>query len=266
MTDMETVRTSLLEWERAEIQRSDLQARLTVKAPKRTSPDVLARYANPPHDTAYAWEYAFHLLGDARGQRVLDLGCGDGQCTTLVASHGGTVTALDISTELLSMARVRSELDGNTAAVRPLCASIHAMPIASESVDIVFGMAVLHHVDLELAAREVHRVLKPGGRAIFCEPIRNSKVVAALRQLVPYRQPDVSPFERPLRSDEIQSFASRFASLEWREFSLPHVQLLRVCKVRPSWQAKAYAADARLLGRWPGLRRYASIVVFQVRK
>jgi SAM-dependent methyltransferase len=263
---METVRTSLRAWERAEIERSDLQAKLAADPPRRTAPSVLARYARPAGDTSYAWEYAFHLLGDAAGRRVLDLGCGDGRCTTLVASHGGTVTALDISAELLAIARVRSELDGNLNAVRPLCASIHDMPLVSESFDVVFGMAVLHHVDLERAAREVHRVLARGGRAIFCEPMRNSKTFAMLRGLVPYRQEDVSPFERPLRRDEIERFASPFQSLEWREFNLPHVQLLRVCKARDSWQARAYAADAALLRRWPVLRRYASSIVFQVRK
>jgi ubiquinone/menaquinone biosynthesis C-methylase UbiE len=227
---------------------------------------VLERYANPPADTAYALEYAFHRLGDARGMHVLDLGCGDGEFTTLVASHGARVTALDISADLLSMARVRSDLDGARGAVTPLCASIHAVPLADESVDIVFGMAVLHHVDLERAGREIHRVLKPGGRAIFKEPMRNSRTLAAVRRMIPYRQPDVSPFERPLRLQEMRAFASRFRSWHSRAFDLPFVQLLRVCGAGNDWQTRGYLYSDALLNRRPWLHWYASILVFEVTK
>lgn len=257
---------ALVEWERAEIARSGVQARLADNRVKQTASDVVARYLSPPRNTPYAWEYAFHLLGRTDGQRVLDFGCGDGQCTTLISSHGGRVLALDISTDLLAMARQRSLLDGANQEVAPLCGSAHAVPLQSESVDVVFGMAVLHHVDLRLAAAEVHRVLKPGGRAIFTEPIRNSKLLAAIRSLIPYRQPDISPFERPLRFDEIEAFASRFRSWQHREFDLPFVQLLRVLKAPPAWQERAYREGARLLAQRPGLRSLASVMVFEVTK
>lgn len=263
---MTSTNEALLEWERAEVARSGVQARLAHNHVERTSPHVIARYANPPAHTPYSWEYAFHLLGDTHRSRVLDLGCGDGECTSLVASHGGNVAALDISLDLLAMARTRTILDGYGRTVRPLCASVHSIPMASESLDVVFGMAVLHHVDLMLAAQEVHRVLKPGGRAIFAEPIRNSKTLAALRRLIPYRQPDISPFERPLRFAEIDAFASRFRSWEHRVFELPFVQLVRVCRMGSSWQSRAYALDAWLLREAPLLRHFASVMVFQVRK
>jgi SAM-dependent methyltransferase len=133
-------------------------------------------------------------------------------------------------------------------------------------VDVVFGMAVLHHVDLELAAREVHRVLRDGGRAIFAEPVRNSKVLAAIRERIPYRQPDVSPFERPLTFSEVQRFASHFRAFTSRTFDLPFVQLLRVCGAAPRLQALAFASSAALLARVPILQRYASAIVFEVRK
>ena len=263
---MTTVDGALLkQWERAEIERSALQADLTARV-TRTSPRVIARYANPPHDTAYALEYALHLLGDASGQRVLDLGCGDGEFTPLLTSHGANVVGLDISTDLLALARRRIELDGFGAQARPLCGSAHVIPLQDESVDVVFGMAVLHHLDLDLAAREVHRVLKPGGRAIFKEPVRNSKVIAAIRALIPYRQPDVSPFERPLRIDEVRRFASRFHGFAAREFELPFVSLLTVCGAPDAILKKAYRLDRQLLQRFTLLRPYGSVVVFEVTK
>ena len=131
---------------------------------------------------------------------------------------------------------------------------------------MVFGMLILHHLDLPRAAAEVHRVLKPGGRAIFTEPIRNSKLIGAIRGLIPYRQPDVSPFERPLRFDELDAFAARFGSWTHRVFDLPFVRLLRVCGASEWWQSRAYALNGRMLRRWPQLRHFASVMVFEVHK
>jgi SAM-dependent methyltransferase len=256
--------TGLVEWEKAEIHRSAIQAGLTTV--ERTSPGVIARYADPPRDTAYALEYAFHLLGDVGGKQVLDFGCGDGEFTPLLVSHGARVIGLDISTDLLSIARRRIEVDGFPDTVRPLCGSAHSIPLQTDSVDIVFGMAVLHHLDLDLAAREVHRVLKPGGRAIFKEPMRNSRVVSRVRAMIPYRQPDISPFERPLRIDEIRRFAASFREFSAREFELPFVSLLRVCNAPYRLQARSYECDGKVLKRFPALRPYASVLVFEVKK
>jgi ubiquinone/menaquinone biosynthesis C-methylase UbiE len=263
---MITTDSSLLQWERAEIERSSVQAALTARVSTPTPRHIIARYADPPRETPYSLEYAFHLLGDVRGQRVLDLGCGDGEFTTLVAAHGADVTALDISTDLLGLARDRADLDGFTGAVSPLCGSAHSIPVASGSVDVVFGMAVLHHVDLQLAAAEIHRVLKPGGRAIFKEPMRNSRVIAALRAVIPYRQPDISPFERPLRWGEMEAFASRFSSWRHKAFELPFVSLLYVAGAPKTWQTAAYGRDAALLRRSAWLRKYATVMVFEVTK
>ena len=263
---MTTTDSSLVRWERAEIARSSVQASLTTPMSTRTPPTIIARYRHPPRETAFALEYAFHLLGDVRGRRVLDLGCGDGEFSTLLAAHGASVAALDISTDLLSLARPRTVNDGFSRMVTPLCGSAHSIPVATASVDVVFGMAVLHHLDLALAAAEVHRVLKPGGRAIFKEPMRNSRVIAAVRSLIPYRQPDISPFERPLRWDEIRTFASRFASWRHKAFELPFVSLLRVAGAPKAWQHASYGRDASMLRQWPSLRKYATVLVFEVTK
>jgi SAM-dependent methyltransferase len=257
---------SFREWERAEIERSGLEATLKAEPPVATARDVLLRFANPPGNSPYPWEYAFHLLGDATGLTILDLGCGDGECTTLVASHGARVAALDISPDLLSRARTRFRLDGHGERVAPLCASAHALPVASGTIDLVFGMAVLHHLDLKTTAREVFRVLKPGGRGIFCEPVRNSKLLGALRDLIPYRAPDISPFERPLTFAEVEGFAGRFRMTRSCAFDLPLVQAARVARLPDVWRRLAYRSSAALLRRMPALRHFASVLVFEVRK
>jgi ubiquinone/menaquinone biosynthesis C-methylase UbiE len=260
VTDVNT----LLTWERAEIKRSSTEASKAA-AVRPTSANLLKRYTSTEANTPYPLEYAFHLVGDARGLRVLDLGSGTGSNSTLLAARGGRVTSMDISPDLLALAERRVELDGFGDSITTVCGSAHSIPLPSNSLDLVFGAAILHHLDLALTAQEVYRVLKPGGRAIFMEPTRNSRLLAFLRRLIPYQAADVSPFERPLRADEIASFASLFTRTNTRRFRLPFVPLLRL--ILPTrFERRIYEWDRALLKRWPRLGYFATVTVFEVEK
>src|SRR5690349_21347271 len=63
----------------------------------------IERYKNPPESTVFPLEYAFHLLGDVSGKTVVDLGCGDGLNTVILASLGARVLAVDISDKSLEV-------------------------------------------------------------------------------------------------------------------------------------------------------------------
>lgn len=262
---MTGVEQPLTTWEQAEVERSRVQATLSGSV-QPTARDILQRYANPPADTLYPLEYLYHLVGDIRGQRVLDYGCGDGPDTALLASRGALVDALDLSPELLARAASRIRQDGFEHLVTFHCGSAHDVPLADGSVDLVVGHSILHHLDIALSSREVHRVLRPGGRAIFLEPIRDSRLLRAIRPLIPYRQPDVSPFERPLFHSEIEAFSAPFRRGRRREFMLPFVAAARVLRAPRPVQDWARAVDARLLGRYPRLRYYATVTVFELHK
>src|SRR6185503_14082301 len=96
--------------------------------------------------------------------------------------------------------------------------SAHNVPLPDESVDVVLGIAILHHLDLSLAAAEVKRLLKEGGTAIFQEPVRNSTLIRFIRKLIPNRSPDISPFERPLTDKELRDFSAGYSSYHCRPF------------------------------------------------
>jgi SAM-dependent methyltransferase len=260
-----TETNSLLVWEQAEMKRSSYEASRVAPAIRATTPRTLKRYTAASADTAYPLEYAFHLVGDARGLNVLDLGCGTGANSSILAARGARVTSMDISPDLLQLAARRVALDGHARAVTPVCGSAHAVPVPDASMDLVFGAAILHHLDLELTAREVLRVLKPGGRAIFMEPTRNSRLLAFLRRLIPYQAPDVSPFERPLRHDEIAAFASGFIRRSSRAFRLPLLPLLRLALPKRHEQ-RIFDWDRALLRRFPSLGHVATVLVFELQK
>jgi ubiquinone/menaquinone biosynthesis C-methylase UbiE len=254
------------QWERAEIARSSVEATLTADEALRVSSHTFARYASPPQDTAYPLEYAYHQLGDVSGQRVVDFGCGSGANTALLTERGAHVWAIDISEDLLRLAQRRLAVSGRDGGATFIAGSAHDMPFPDNSIDVVFGIAILHHLDLDLVSREVRRVLKPGGRAIFQEPVRNSPVMRFVRSLIPYRAPDISPYERPLTDPELTRFAAGFSRWSVRAFGLPHVQVGQVLPgVKNYWKA-LYASDRRLLHRAPWLARYAAIRVISLTK
>jgi ubiquinone/menaquinone biosynthesis C-methylase UbiE len=77
------------------------------------------------------------------------------------------VWALDISEDLIRLAQRRLAVNGRAGTAQFIVASAHELPFPDASIDVVFGIAILHHLDLKLVSREVLRVLRPGGRAIF---------------------------------------------------------------------------------------------------
>jgi ubiquinone/menaquinone biosynthesis C-methylase UbiE len=258
--------TTMQEWERAEIARSSIEANLTADQALRVTEEIFTRYKRPPADTAYPLEFAYHQLGDVHGNRIVDFGCGSGANTALLANRGAHVWGIDISEDLLRLAQRRMTVSGRERGATFIAASAHDMPFPDASIDVVFGIAILHHLDLDLVSREVWRVLKPGGRAIFQEPVRNSLMIRFLRSLVPYRAPDISPYERPLTDAELARFATGFSTWSARAFALPHVQVGQLLPVIKNHWRKLYAWDRTLLQRAPWLAHYASIRVISLTK
>src|SRR5215212_3502171 len=106
------------DWEATEIHRSGIEARLTSDSRLVADPTNIARYMNPPLDTAFPLEYAYALLGDVRGRTVLDFGCGSGENTLLLARRGAIVIGVDISRSLIELAERRLQLNGMGGAAR----------------------------------------------------------------------------------------------------------------------------------------------------
>jgi SAM-dependent methyltransferase len=257
---------SMQQWERAEIARSIVEATLTADRALRVSADTFARYDRPPRDTAYPLEFAYQELGDVDGKRVVDFGCGSGANSVLLANRGAHVWGIDISEDLLRLAQRRLAVNGRAGGAEFIAGSAHDMPFPDNSIDVVFGIAILHHLDLDLVSKEVRRVLKPGGRAIFQEPVRNSRAIRFVRSLIPYRAPDISPYERPLTDAELRRFATGFTSWSVRAFALPHVQVGQVLPVAKHYWRTWYAWDRAALRGFPWLSRYASIRVISLTK
>ncbi len=253
-------------WERVEVERSADEARKKENNDLRIPESIIQRYANTLESTNYSLEYSYFLLGDVKGKTVLDYGCGLGDNSVLLADRGAKVIGVDISPDLMELAQKRIEAHNMQDLTEFRIGSAHELPLEDESVDVVFGMAILHHLDLDISSKEVYRVLKNGGRAIFQEPVRNSKAIKFIRNLIPYESPDVSPFERPLTDKELEKYAEKFSNYRSRAFNLPFVNLIEVLNISDSAYHAAIKIDGAILKKVGFLNYYGSIRVIEMTK
>lgn len=125
-------------------------------------------------------DVVFGLHGSLRGKRVLDVGTGDGTYAIEAAARGAVVTALDPSSDMLDAARARAEAQGvNVTFIR---ARVEKLPLPNAAFDAILAVTVLCFVkDDSAAAREMARVLAPGGRLVLGELGRYSLWAAERR-------------------------------------------------------------------------------------
>lgn len=111
-------------------------------------------------------------LAPQPGERILDLGCGDGQLTAKLAATGAVVTGVDASPAMVEAARARG--------INADHAPAEKLPYADAAFDAVFSNAALHWVrGQDAMLSEVHRVLRPGGR--FVAEMGGHGNIAAIR-------------------------------------------------------------------------------------
>jgi ubiquinone/menaquinone biosynthesis C-methylase UbiE len=204
-----------------------------------------------------------------KGKVALDYGCGQKATAThlLLDSACSHITAFDISEVRVSRARSRTNgrVSGNSVGF--IVADGHKTPFPDDAFDVVVGLAILHHLDLEGALLEVKRILKPGGRAVFREPLVHNPVLRVARALTPFSR---TPDERPLSVQDWQLCASLFPNFAHHERELVATFLIPLSLLLPQGLQKALARhvvrlDDWLLTRFAFLRRYArlTILVFE---
>jgi 2-polyprenyl-3-methyl-5-hydroxy-6-metoxy-1,4-benzoquinol methylase len=135
------------------------------------------------------------------GMTILELGCGAGYFTKELARSGAEIVAIDVSADLLEIAKANCPASNVRYEIQDAC----ALTYSDAAFDSVVGSSILHHLEIEPALRELRRVLKAGGTIYFTEPnMLNPQI--AIQKNVPWIKrwlgdtPDETAFfRRPLR-------------------------------------------------------------------
>jgi len=204
------------------------------------------------------WMFAF--LGSVRGKTILDLGCGYHPTAIYLAAAGArTVLACDISSNAVAHILKLAEERGLRHRVKGVVCAAEQLPFADEYIDLIHGEAVLHHLSMPLAAKEVARVLRPGGKAAFKDPLGQNALLEFARD---HFKQSAKATDRPLTFAQLREFARTFHSCTYRGFGLsaPIAALLG----RRTWRRVTRATDAldrHILRVFPRAGRYCQYVV-----
>ena len=131
------------------------------------------------------------------GLRVLEVGCGTGNFTQTFAASGASIVAVDVSGELLELARRRGLPPERVTFLQKRFEDCDL----EGPFDAVIGSSVLHHLDVEEALRRIHELLVPGGLFSFAEPNMLNPQVAVQKNVGPVKRwlgdsPDETAFVR----------------------------------------------------------------------
>lgn len=199
------------------------------------------------------------FLGDISGKQVLEYGCGLGEISTLMAKSGTHVTTFDLSHKSVVTCRQRARLNQVDDSIRLSVAAGENLPYADESFDVIFGKAILHHLDADLGWVDISRVLKPGGRAVFVEPMGMNPILNFVRDHVPYPHKNPRGADRPVNYVDIHKWGRGFSSFGYRE-----IQLFSMLERGFGFGRQFFffrRLDDVLLARLPFLRRFCRYVV-----
>jgi 2-polyprenyl-3-methyl-5-hydroxy-6-metoxy-1,4-benzoquinol methylase len=237
-------------------------------------PLALQRYSRPALRRRFNKEYRFKTLGSVKGKTLLDVGCGDGQNSVLLARMGARVTGIDVSPGAIEVARRRAEVNGVSDRVRFLCSPVEKAALPDGGFDIVWGDGILHHVldDLDLVLSHLARCAKPEGMLIFSEPVNLSPMLRRIRRRVPIRT-DATPGERPMLGAELDLVRRYVPGLVMRPYSILG-RLDRLILIRFNYErspvvrrglVNAIAVVDWLIASLPGFERLASTFVMHGR-
>lgn len=142
--------------------------------------------------------------------KALEYGCGPGSYAFALAAKGANVTGIDISTTAIEKAKskITDEYKGKVQFIEM---NAEDLSLPSDQFDLVYGTGILHHLDMEKSTNEIIRILKPGGEAVFIEPMAHNPLLLLFRLFTPKMR---TSDEHPLTFRDIQYYQKRFSHID----------------------------------------------------
>lgn len=160
--------------------------------------------------------------------RMLDFGSGPGDNALRFSKIGYYVEGFDISETNVALSTRLAKKNGVADKVQFQVSPAEKLPFTNNLFDFIAGIDILHHVDIKLAVAECKRVLKPGGIAVFREPIevpfldqiRNTSLVKMIAPKDKSFEHHITEDERKLNQVDIDTILSIFPNATIKKYSL----------------------------------------------
>jgi len=167
-----------------------------------------------------------HTLGNLSNKRVLVYGCGNDSAAIWFSKLGAKVDAIDISPKSVK----NQELIADLLGLKMNCIVMDAnnLDLPSNEYDIVYGNAILHHLDIDKSSDQIARVLKPGGKGVFRDVMKGNIFLQIYRIATPFWRTDD---EHPLTLEDFALIRKKFISCNIESYifsGLPYFFFARI--------------------------------------
>jgi len=210
--------------------------------------------------------YRDRVAAAGAGGDALEVGCGAGGAARVLGPVARSLIGIDVSPVALDAARayVAARSAGWPARIEFRQMDAESLSFPDGTFDLVCGGGILHHVDAVRVAAEAARVLRPGGRAVFLEPLGHNPFVNLFRRLTPRLR---SEDEHPLLEADLDALREVFGGVQVERFALLTPLAIPLLRWRAGLRLVAMLerADRWLFARSSWARRWAWIVVVEAR-
>lgn len=161
-------------------------------------------------------EYFYSVMGKLKGKTVLDIGCGSGDTSLVLAAHGADVLGIDLSAKAISAAQRRANRHSFAGNLRFECQPLESYVItAKEKFDIICGHSILHHLLPVLGEflNQSKKLSNPWTQFVFLEPMATSEFLRKLRLKLPVSMHGTEG-ERPLNKKDLKIISEHLPAIE----------------------------------------------------
>jgi len=204
------------------------------------------------------------LLANSPNNTILEYGCGPGSYSFILAQNKAKkVIGIDISEVAIEKAKKTAQEKNLANNTEFIVMNAEELDFNNNYFDMICGTAILHHLDLEKSFKELSRVLKSGGRAIFIEPLGHNLFINLYRKLTPSMRTED---EHPLLQKDLDKIKKYFPNAKFQYFYLITLLAFPFRKL-PGFKLLVKFLDILdkiLFTVFPFLRKYAWQVIIQI--
>lgn len=213
-------------------------------------------------------DFALARFGDPAGRRILEVGSGTGALSVYLALRGAQVTGIDVSEENAELSRRRAAVNGVSERTDFRAVPVEQLDDPDGSYDAIIGNQVLHHFELEEAMPNIRRLLRPGGVAVFCEPVlllpdslRQLRDTWLVKKALPKRVD--TPTERSVSMGDVEIIRRVFPDAKVHPFQLL-ARVQNFVELSDFWFGFLSSLDRQLLRRFAAVQPLSRFVVFEL--